>query len=144
MLTEGKYQAKVIEAGLSDKNGKVSPYMKFDVNGESVMWYGNLTGSTPEKTQQAQEISAAALYKAGFIGLDWSDLDKPLPEVFTSKLVTIVVGLGLNGKPRVDKVYGADAPKRAFTGVAPKSPGLFAKIRKELGVKAIATEEAPF
>lgn len=142
----GKQKATVVKAGLYTKGDKTIPYIEFKtLSQESVTWWGNLKGSTPEKTQMALEMTIGAFVKAGFTGNDWADLEKPVEQVFdTTKLITIVVGTSQNGKTIVDKIYGVDKPMTANTSKLPKAAALFQKAKAELGVKSTKTEEILF
>lgn len=148
-MLDGKYNVKVIDAGLgASKNGSMQPWVKFQNEAkETITWYGNLNGSTPEKQEKAQEITIKALVSAGFTGDDFSDLDKPFETVFTVQPVNITVGTEeYNGKKttKVKFVNSQSAPKK-FMGQAPKMAALFAKQRKALGITAKpSTEDAPF
>lgn len=146
-----KYKVKAIDAGLSETlKGSPQPWIKFQAEtGDSMTYYGNLNGGTPEKKAQAEEITANAFVAAGFVGTDVEDLKKPFAVMFpTTPVVTIkVTPHEYQGKKslKITGVYGEDKAPKKFMGQAPKMASAFAKARKTVGASAPAkTEAEPF
>lgn len=139
LVENKKYEAHVTDAGIADKDGQPQPYIKLDVIDETggkhhFPFYFSM------KSEKAMEFGAKALFNCGFIGNDFSDLDKPLPTIFDGSkkfTVTLEYGKNANGtmsnKLRVKFINGQGMTK--FEGQIPKQTALFAKIKEELGVK---------
>lgn len=140
MHPEGKnIPAKLISAGLQESSsGETQPYLKFQTEHGEITWFGSL------KSELSQTFSVKQLVRAGFIGDDFSDLEKPLEVAFLPEELTITVEMNeYKGKitPRLTFVNKA---KKEYTGQAPKMAALFASVKAELGVKGKIQEPDAF
>lgn len=143
-MKPGKYEAKIVGAGvLPDKNNQPQPFMKFETSEGPITWYGSL------KSQTSQEIAVKAAVAAGFTGNDWDDFAQGLVHFKETKFVITVAEETYNGKTRLKvKWVNPIGEAKAMSAVEVKSKissaGLFAKEKKDSGVKPSGSDSNPF
>lgn len=121
--------------------GEVKPYVRMMIDFASgpkeMTWFGNLKGSTPEKTAKAVEGTIKTLVEAGFAGDDFEDLTRAdVLDVFWNKKELTVSLEDYQGKLQVRYINEKKA-KKEFTGTAPKFADVFAKTKKDMGIEAM-------
>lgn len=143
-MKPGKYEAKIVGAGvLPDQNNQPQPFMKFETSEGTIAWYGSL------KSDKSQEIAVKAAVAAGFAGNDWDDFAQGLLHFKEAKFTITVAEETYNGKTRLKvKWVNPITESKAMSAVEVKSKissaGLFAKQKKEAGVKPSGTDSIPF
>jgi hypothetical protein len=145
-MKPGIYKAKLIGAGISPgSSDQLQPWMKFENEaGETIVWYGHIT-------EKAKARTAEALTWAGFTGVDWNDLSKGMSAFQPNEVMITVAEETYKGKTRtkVNWVNGLDHVEKVVKMISAgevkskaSDPGLFSKIRKEIGIKT--EDEIPF
>ena len=135
-ISPGKYNAKVIDAGLSlNRDGQPQPFIKFILDdGKAMTWYGSL------KSDASQQLAIKNAVNAGFMGDDWSEFSKL--EKFEPREISITVDLNDKGRPQVRFINPKNKPiEKINAAQAPKMSTLFKKVRTEMGVKVETVED---
>ncbi len=140
MIKPGIYECEVIDSGLTtDKEGKPSAWVKYKVftsEGKTE----NHTEYYRFSTDKQAARSAGMLVKSGFVGNEFTDLNKTLVEAFSAMKLNIKLEkneyTSKTGEAKENvKMAWVSPAKKVYTGKMDSFAKVFTAKRSELGIK---------